>query len=117
MMAAEAFEHVATEWLDAHWPGPTPASRCAHCGLPELHGGDPVLPIGVRDHVWIHRNCWEPWRAERRRTAQEALQSSGLTYFTGRAPGMSIAARRRSPPAAISSSTEGDEPGQDAKGP
>jgi hypothetical protein len=32
LMAAEAFEHVATECLDAHWPGPTPASRCPHCG-------------------------------------------------------------------------------------
>jgi hypothetical protein len=32
LMAAEAVEHVVTEWLDAHWPGPTPTSRCAHCG-------------------------------------------------------------------------------------
>jgi hypothetical protein len=76
LMAAEAFEHVATEWLDAHWPGPTPASRCAHCGLPELH--DPLLPIGVRDHVWVHRNCWAPWRAQRQRSALEALESVGI---------------------------------------
>jgi hypothetical protein len=77
LMAAEAVEHVVTEWLDETWPGPTDASRCAHCRGGELSSGDPLLPIGVCNHVWVHNSCWMSWRAERRRIALEALQSVG----------------------------------------
>jgi hypothetical protein len=49
---------------DAPWPGPTSPSRCAHCGKPEARG-NVLLPIGVRDHVWLHDLCREAWRASR----------------------------------------------------
>jgi hypothetical protein len=78
LMAAEALDHVVMEWLDDTWPGPTDASRCPLCGGSELSNGDPLLPIGVRDHVWVHRNCWAPWLAERRRSALKALESVGI---------------------------------------
>jgi hypothetical protein len=74
LMAAEALEHVVTELLDNTWPGPTDVSRCAHCGA----GGDPLLPIGVCDHVWVHGKCWAPWRAERRRSALGVFESVGI---------------------------------------
>jgi DNA (cytosine-5)-methyltransferase 1 len=78
LMAAEALERVVTEWLDDTWPGPMEASCCALCGGGKLWSGDPLLPIGVRDHVWVHRNCWAPWHAERRRSALRALESVGI---------------------------------------
>jgi hypothetical protein len=47
------------------WPGPTSPSRCAHCSEPETRG-NPLLPVGVKDHVWVHDLCLEAWRAARR---------------------------------------------------
>jgi hypothetical protein len=79
---AEAYEHVLTEWLDRHFPTGCPQDRCAHCGGGELHNSDPLLPFGVGPHVWIHRNCWEPWRAGRRAKAVEALEDRGLTTYS-----------------------------------
>jgi hypothetical protein len=84
LMAAEALEHVVTAWLDDTWPRPTDASRCAPCCGGELLNGDPLLPIGVRDDVWVHRNCWAPWLAERRRSALKALESVGIAAARSR---------------------------------
>jgi hypothetical protein len=61
----------ATAALSAPWPGPTSSSRCAHCGEPETRG-NVLLPIGVRNHVWIHDLCIEAWRASRRVLKRDA---------------------------------------------
>jgi hypothetical protein len=70
---AEAYEHVLTEWLNRHFATHGPHDSCAHCSGSELHSGDPLLPIGVGPHVWVHGRCWEAWRAARRANAIEAL--------------------------------------------
>jgi hypothetical protein len=54
-----AYENTVVDHLNATFSGTDP-SRCAHCG----RSGETPLPIGAGErHVWLHRNCWELWRA------------------------------------------------------
>jgi hypothetical protein len=46
--------------LSRSWPGPTSNAQCAHCGVIETKD-DPLVPIGTRDHVWLHKDCHEEW--------------------------------------------------------
>jgi hypothetical protein len=72
-----AFDIVLVEFLNATHPDTDP-SRCARCGQPETPGGV-LLPIGVGErHAWLHNECWEPWRADRRTKAIAELTEAGI---------------------------------------
>ena len=53
-------------------PYSTDDSVCAQCGKKETND-NVLLPIGVRNHVWLHSACWEPWRLALRAKAKRAL--------------------------------------------
>src|SRR3981081_2566087 len=67
--------HIA-QWLDQH-PSPSPAGRCAYCGLSEWTGAV-VVPFGVTPgtHAWLHAECWPAWHERRRGEALRALQAN-----------------------------------------
>jgi hypothetical protein len=63
-------------WVAANWPKVTDHNRCRHCG--EYTEG-PLIAIGVggaRPHIWVHYECYEPWRVALYATALARL---GLT--------------------------------------
>ena len=62
-----AFEAIVVERLNATHPD-TPSNRCALCGRLEEPSAV-LLPIGTTRHTWLHRDCWDPWRARRRAEA------------------------------------------------
>jgi hypothetical protein len=54
-------------------PPDTDPSRCAWCDRAETPDAT-LLPIGVGlRHAWLHRDCWEPWRTDRRAQATAEL--------------------------------------------
>lgn len=63
-------EDLVVKWIEANWPTtPSDDSVCAHC----RQRSDVLLPIGIKNHVWLHSQCWEPWRLALRRQAAIAL--------------------------------------------
>jgi hypothetical protein len=50
---------------DSLWPKPLFAipgvPLCRHCGGKE-ETRKPLLPIGARNHVWVHNECYDAWR-------------------------------------------------------
>ena len=73
-----AFENILVAHLNRTFSD-TRSDRCAHCGRLETPGAT-LLPIGfgVR-HTWLHRDCWEAWRAHRRTQAIGQLEGMGIT--------------------------------------
>jgi hypothetical protein len=72
-----AFENILVEFLNATHPDTDP-NRCARCGGPETPDVT-LLPIGVgHRHAWLHRGCWEAWRAQRRVKAEGDLARLGV---------------------------------------
>ena len=77
----EAFNIVLVEFLNATHPDTDP-NRCARCGGPETPDVT-LLPIGVGErHAWLHRDCWEAWRAQRRIKAEDDLARLGVVKPT-----------------------------------
>ena len=65
----EAFRGLVVDYLNATFPRNYDPSRCVWCASPS-----PVLlPIGTGPHVWLHSDCWTPWRARRRAEAIDQL--------------------------------------------
>jgi hypothetical protein len=65
-------EHLNATHLD------TPFDRCVHCGQPETRDSV-LLPFGAGSkHAWLHSNCWEPWRGQRRAEAIDQLAAMGI---------------------------------------
>ena len=80
-----AFDIVLIEFLDAAHPD-TPSDRCAHCGKLEEPGATlQPIGLGVR-HTWLHRHCWEPWRAARRVKAIVELTELGIAPLDAQRP-------------------------------
>jgi hypothetical protein len=72
-----AYEIVLIERLNATHPD-TPSDRCAMCRKLEEPGAV-LLPIGVgARHTWLHRDCWDSWRARRRAEAVSWLGTMGI---------------------------------------
>jgi hypothetical protein len=71
-----AFDIVHIEFVNASHPDTDP-NRCCHCGKSEAPS-DPLLPIGVERHAWLHSDCWAPWRAQRRAEAEKDLARLGI---------------------------------------
>jgi hypothetical protein len=70
----ERHEQAVVDWIAAHWPRQTDPTRCLHCGREEDRlGAGTLIPIGWKNHVWMHRQCHDPWRAKLRAQAVEAL--------------------------------------------
>lgn len=68
-------ETAINDWLNSN-PVATPPDRCAWCFRAE----DPdhaVVPFGVHGsgHIWLHGECWDPWRLHRRQMAVKALKA------------------------------------------
>ena len=73
MALADTINH----WLVQHPPEPTDGgSGCVHCGADLGEDGVPVLAGG--GHTWLHSACHQPWLADRRRLAAEALRILGI---------------------------------------
>jgi hypothetical protein len=77
-----AYDIVVVEFLNATHPDTDP-NRCAWCGRAETPGGV-LLPFGVGPHAWMHSDCWESWRAQRRAKAEEDLARLGIVRSTER---------------------------------
>lgn len=75
---AFAFESCIVEWLDRH-PERSDSGRCAWCERPD-RDGHAVVPFGTQSHshTWLHPECWNDWRQNRRERAQQALAAMGL---------------------------------------
>ena len=75
---AVAFECCIVEWLDRH-PEHSDPGRCAWCEKPDRDGHAVVL-FGTESHAhtWLHPECWNDWRQDRRERAQRALVAIGL---------------------------------------
>ena len=72
-----AFENILVAHLNRTFSD-TRSDRCAHCGRAE-EPSSTLLPIGVGvRHTWLHRDCWEPWRAHRRTEAIGQLAATGI---------------------------------------
>jgi hypothetical protein len=71
-----AFENAVVDHMNATHPG-TLSDRCAHCSKFETPGRV-LLPIGTGPHAWLHNDCWEAWRADRRAKAIAALAEAGV---------------------------------------
>jgi hypothetical protein len=58
------------QWIEEHWPKePTDPTICRHCGKQD----DNLLPVGVKNHIWLHSECWGPWLADVHVKAAKAL--------------------------------------------
>jgi len=78
-----AFDIVLIERLNTTHPDNRPEPGCAWCGKSETPDGT-LLPIGVGTrHVWLHPDCWAPWREGRRKAAIETLAGMGDLRFDG----------------------------------
>ena len=75
---ALAFECCLVEWLNRH-PKLSDPGRCAWCGKPD-RDGHAIVPFGTESfgHTWLHPECWDDWRQDRRKWAQQALAAVGL---------------------------------------
>jgi hypothetical protein len=68
----EAFQHVVVEYSNETHPNSDP-TRCGRCGGPETPDAT-LLPFGWGERpVWLHGDCWGPWRARRREVAVAEL--------------------------------------------
>ena len=68
----QALADTISHWMVMHPPEPTDdTDGCVHCGAVLGDDGVPVLAGGA--HTWLHSACHQPWLAERRRKAVEAL--------------------------------------------
>lgn len=63
---------MIAKWIEANWPTDADPNACRHCGQRDP---DRLIPIGYgpRQPVWLHHECWEPWRAALRRKAAITL--------------------------------------------
>ena len=75
---ALAFESCLVEWLDRH-PERSDSGRCAWCDKPD-RDGHTVVPFGTESHghTWLHPECWNDWRQDRRERGQQSLVAMGL---------------------------------------
>jgi len=75
---AIAFDSCVVEWLNRH-PVCSDPDSCAACSKPDRKG-HAVVPFGTESHghIWLHPECWNAWRQERREWAQQALVAVGL---------------------------------------
>jgi hypothetical protein len=74
-----ALNDAIQQWVSGN-PAPAshPRSGCVHCGLGD-NPSDRLLPALTLDgHTWVHDQCWEDWRAERRRAAEVSLRDLGV---------------------------------------
>jgi hypothetical protein len=72
---AQAWECCVVKWLNKN-PEPSAPEHCMWCGKPG--GGRAVVPFGIRDHTWLHPDCWHPWHQRRIKRAKVALRSIGV---------------------------------------
>ncbi len=74
----QAFESCVAEWVARHLPRSQP-ERCALCGHGEREGAV-IVPFGAgrRWPIWLHHQCWAPWRDARLEEAAAALRTMGL---------------------------------------
>ncbi len=75
---ALAFECCIVKWLN-RYPRHFDPGRCAWCEKPD-QDGHAVVPFGTESHgyTWLHPECWDDWRQNRRERAQQALAATGL---------------------------------------
>jgi hypothetical protein len=62
-------------WIESNWPKMTNNAICRHCQQP----GDDLIPVGYgggRPRIWLHYECYEPWRMALRAKAAEALDAN-----------------------------------------
>ncbi len=73
-----AFECCIVEWLNHH-PQHSHPGRCAWCEKPD-RDGHAVVPFGtkIHGHTWLHPECWNDWRQDRRARARRALDRHGI---------------------------------------
>ena len=73
-----AFECCIVEWLNRH-PRHSHSGRCAWCEKPN-RDGHAVVPFGteIHGHTWLHPECWNDWRQDRRARARRALGRHGI---------------------------------------
>ena len=64
-----AYENSIVDHLNATHPDTDPI-RGAQCRN--------LLPIGTGPHAWLHNDCWEAWREDRRVKAVAALAEAGV---------------------------------------
>ena len=71
METAELRRRMVAAQIEANWPTDTDDSVCRYCGKRDEN----LIPIGYgsRPRVWVHRECWEPWREALHREAAVAL--------------------------------------------
>ncbi len=74
-----AFECCIVEWLNRH-PQHSHPGRCAWCEKPD-RDGHAIVPFGteIHGHTWLHPECWNDWRQDRRVRARRALGRHGIT--------------------------------------
>ena len=73
-----AFECCIVEWLNRH-PQHFHPGRCAWCEKPN-RDGHAVVPFGteIHGHTWLHPECWNDWRQDRRARARRVLGRHGI---------------------------------------
>ena len=87
---AIAYGCCVVRWLNRLQEQSDPG-RCAWCGKPDRNG-HAVVPFGTESHghTWLHPECWDDWRQDRRQRAQEALATVGLEAPSKYAKGANI---------------------------
>jgi hypothetical protein len=73
----EAFRGLVVAYSNETFPRHCDSNRCAHCRVAETPDV-PLIPLGVGPHAWLHPNCWDAWRKDRRKSAIEDLAAMGI---------------------------------------
>ncbi len=76
---AFAFKGCIVEWLNRH-PEPSDAGCCVWC-KGQSQSGHCIVPFGsnLRDHTWLHPECWGEWQKQRCAMAVQALLVGGVS--------------------------------------
>ena len=75
--AQEAFRGLVVVYSNETFPRNCDPNRCAHCRRAE-DPSSPLIPLGVGPHAWLHPDCWEAWRSDRRAKAMAELAALGI---------------------------------------
>jgi hypothetical protein len=61
-------------WIERHWPRDADTGLCRHCQrrVALSAKAETLIPFGVRNHIWLHRECSDPYWAGIRLRALEA---------------------------------------------
>jgi hypothetical protein len=81
-MEPEEFEEsyrasMISAWIESHWPKDSDPYTCRHCRARHKSGEkkDGLIPVGTRNHIWMHYECYDAYWAGIR---LKALRATGF---------------------------------------